>query len=218
VDAPAKKRAHTLRDQGIFICSSISYRGLVFQNSVYTCAGPIAMPDNDLPSGWEVRYSKSKGGKEYYFCPATKESRWEKPTAKSERKRPAETSGNDSKRPKPVSGEKVKCSHILKKHKDSRRPVRTRDGVEEDVTRTKDEALALIEGFRAEIKDQKRTFGEIAKAESDCSSYKRGGDLGKFGRQQMQKPFEDVAFALALGEMSKPVFTDSGCHIIIRTD
>lgn len=35
---------------------------------------------------------------------------------------------------------------------------------------------------------------------------------------QMQKPFEDASFALRTGEMSGPVFTDSGIHIILRTE
>lgn len=34
---------------------------------------------------------------------------------------------------------------------------------------------------------------------------------------QMQKPFEDASFALKVGDMSGPVFTDSGVHIILRT-
>uniref|UniRef100_A0A8C1RBU4 Peptidyl-prolyl cis-trans isomerase n=1 Tax=Cyprinus carpio TaxID=7962 RepID=A0A8C1RBU4_CYPCA len=34
---------------------------------------------------------------------------------------------------------------------------------------------------------------------------------------QMQKPFEDVSFALKIGDMSGPVFTESGVHIILRT-
>lgn len=34
---------------------------------------------------------------------------------------------------------------------------------------------------------------------------------------QMQKPFEDAAFKLNVGEMSEPVWTDSGVHIILRT-
>jgi NIMA-interacting peptidyl-prolyl cis-trans isomerase 1 len=37
------------------------------------------------------------------------------------------------------------------------------------------------------------TFQEIAKKESDCSSGKQGGDLGFFGRGQMQAPFEEAA-------------------------
>lgn len=52
---------------------------------------------------------------------------------------------------------------------------------------------------------------------SDCSSAKRGGDLGLFGRGAMQKPFEDAAFALKVGGLSQPVDTDSGVHIILRT-
>jgi NIMA-interacting peptidyl-prolyl cis-trans isomerase 1 len=52
---------------------------------------------------------------------------------------------------------------------------------------------------------------------SDCSSAKRGGDLGYFERGQMQKPFEDTTFGLQIGELSKPVWTDSGVHLILRT-
>lgn len=39
---------------------------------------------------------------------------------------------------------------------------------------------------------------ELAKEFSDCSSAKRGGDLGFFKRRQMQKSFEDAAFALGV--------------------
>lgn len=57
----------------------------------------------------------------------------------------------------------------------------------------------------------------MASKYSDCSSAKRGGDLGPFGKGAMQKPFEEAAFGLKLGELSDPVFTDSGVHIILRT-
>ncbi len=60
------------------------------------------------------------------------------------------------------------------------------------------------------------SFEDLAKENSDCSSASRGGDLGTFGRGQMQKPFEDAAFALQVGEMSGIVDTDSGVHIILR--
>ena len=64
---------------------------------------------------------------------------------------------------------------------------------------------------------QEATFEELAGKYSDCSSAKKGGDLGMFGPGQMQKPFEDAAFGLEVGEMSEAVDTDSGVHIILRT-
>ena len=51
---------------------------------------------------------------------------------------------------------------------------------------------------------------------SDCSSCRNNGDLGHFGRGQMQKPFEDASFGLNVGEMSGIVSTDSGYHLIYR--
>lgn len=53
--------------------------------------------------------------------------------------------------------------------------------------------------------------------ESHCSSARRGGDLGEFGPGKMQPAFEQATFALAVGELSGPVFSDSGVHIILRT-
>jgi hypothetical protein len=63
----------------------------------------------------------------------------------------------------------------------------------------------------------KRMFMTIARTESDCSSAQKGGDLGLFGRGQMQKSFEDATFALQPGELSNIVDSDSGIHIILRT-
>jgi NIMA-interacting peptidyl-prolyl cis-trans isomerase 1 len=42
------------------------------------------------------------------------------------------------------------------------------------------------------------------------------GDLGFFGPGQMQKPFEEASFALAVGGLSGIVDTDSGIHVILR--
>lgn len=63
----------------------------------------------------------------------------------------------------------------------------------------------------------RKKFEEIASKYSDCSSAKRGGDLGPFRRGQMQKPFEDASFNLPIGQLSDIVDTDSGVHIILRT-
>ena len=57
-------------------------------------------------------------------------------------------------------------------------------------------------------------FEEMAKAESQDGSARNGGELGWFGRGRMVKPFEDVAFALADGEISEPFATQFGYHVI----
>ncbi len=59
-------------------------------------------------------------------------------------------------------------------------------------------------------------FSEIASTESECGSRQKGGDLGWFGTGQMVPEFETATFALNNGEMSKPVKSQFGWHIIYR--
>lgn len=61
-----------------------------------------------------------------------------------------------------------------------------------------------------------KTFEDMAKAFSKCPSGKRGGDLGAFGVGRMVKSFEEAAFALEIGQVSKPVRTQFGYHLIKR--
>ncbi|KAI9292549.1 peptidyl-prolyl cis-trans isomerase NIMA-interacting 1 [Neoconidiobolus thromboides FSU 785] len=147
---------------------------------------------------WEEHVSKSKGVK-FYYNRETGQSQWEPPTEGS-----IITSEIKS---------RVQARHILAKHKDSRRPSSWR---EENITRTKEEALNIIEGYIQQIKSGEKTFEAIAKEFSDCSSARNGGDLGFFSRGQMQKPFEEAAFNLQVNDISEPVFTDSGVHVIQR--
>lgn len=75
----------------------------------------------------------------------------------------------------------------------------------------------MVKNYRKQIVAEDSTFSDLASKYSDCSSAKRGGDLGHFGRGQMQAAFEEEAFKLKVGQLSKPVETDSGVHIILRT-
>ena len=104
---------------------------------------------SELPEGWEKHVSKSTGtclvvfvtltllqlityyliiqcqiGRTYYLNVHTKQSQWEIPTESS------------------TSYKRVRCSHLLVKHRDSRRPSSWRS---DNITRTKEEAVELLE-------------------------------------------------------------------------
>ena len=61
------------------------------------------------------------------------------------------------------------------------------------------------------------TFPQLAMQHSKCPSKARGGDLGDFGPGMMVKPFEDATVATPIGEISQPVQTQFGFHLIHRT-
>jgi len=84
-------------------------------------------------------------------------------------------------------------------------------------TRSKEQAIAILQAHRAKIASGAIDFASLARTESDCSSARAGGDLGPFGPGQMQKSFEDATYALKVGELSGIVDSDSGVHIILRT-
>ncbi|XP_006653117.1 peptidyl-prolyl cis-trans isomerase Pin1 [Oryza brachyantha] len=114
--------------------------------------------------------------------------------------------------------ETVRASHILVKHEGSRRKASWKDPDGRVISATsRADAAARLAEFRDQILSGRASFADIAARHSDCSSARRGGDLGTFGRGQMQKPFEDATFALRVGETSDIVDTDSGVHIILRT-
>lgn len=76
--------------------------------------------------------------------------------------------------------------------------------------------MDIIKAHEQKIKSGAMSLGDLAPTESDCSSARKRGDLGYFGRGDMQKEFEDAAFALQPGEMSRVVETASGLHLIER--
>ena len=97
--------------------------------------------------------------------------------------------------------EEVKARHILIE-------------VEEDAPDIEQEqARERIEQILAEL-EMGRSFEELAREHSQCPSSAEGGDLGRFGRGEMVEAFEEAAFNLPPGEVSSPVQTRFGWHLI----
>lgn len=77
--------------------------------------------------------------------------------------------------------------------------------------------LEILLEEEGNLDEVRATFEELARTESDCSSAKRGGDLGFFGRRKMQPAFEEASFGLTIGELTKNIVeTSSGVHLILR--
>eukprot|EP00761_Pharyngomonas_kirbyi_P000309 gb/GECH01000309.1/.p1 GENE.gb/GECH01000309.1/~~gb/GECH01000309.1/.p1 ORF type:complete len:161 (+),score=40.39 gb/GECH01000309.1/:1-483(+) len=158
----------------------------------------------DLPEGWEIRRSRTYEGRVYFVNTSTGKSQWEMPTT------PAMNNDSNNRN----TPTEVRASHILAKHTNSRRPSSWR---QKTITRSHEEAHQMISEFLRDIQNGSATFESIAEKYSDCNSAKRQGDLGTFGKGKMQKPFEDAAFSLNIGEISNPFDTASGVHIVKRT-
>lgn len=153
-----------------------------------------------LPVGW-VTQTSSRTGETYFFNTMTGESSWFPPRYCDP---PIQIGAN----------REIRCSHILVKHEGSRKPF---DRNKKPLKRTAEEALKLCFEYRGSLIAGTRTFYDLAREVSDCSSFMIGGDLGVFGRQAMTPEFEAAAFELELGELSAPVSSSSGMHLILRT-
>ncbi|KAM6498572.1 hypothetical protein JOM56_006520 [Amanita muscaria] len=165
---------------------------------------------------WEVRLSKTRGVA-YFYNTETEVSTWETPSELSPEQiaqLPGAEYLSGSTDKSSSKKDQIRARHLLVKHRDSRRPSSWK---EENITRSKEEALEILRGYQKEIGGSAEKLSELAEKHSDCSSHANGGDLGSFGRGQMQKAFEEAAFGLEVGKMSDIVSTDSGVHLILRT-
>ena len=85
-------------------------------------------------------------------------------------------------------------------------------------TEAKQKAHATAEEIYGQLKRDPAKFAELAKKYSqDPGSAANGGDLGLFSRGSMVKPFDDAVFQMKVGEISAPVESQYGFHIIRLT-
>ncbi len=105
--------------------------------------------------------------------------------------------------------ESAKARHILIRFKGSQVPLRP--GTKE---LTEEESLAKAQDIKKQLTGG-ADFATLAKAESDdVGSGVKGGDLGTFKHGMMVPQFEEAAFALPVGQVSDPVRTPFGYHLI----
>jgi peptidyl-prolyl cis-trans isomerase D len=83
------------------------------------------------------------------------------------------------------------------------------DDPPEAVQKKKEHALEIMEKAKAG-----EDFAELAKTYSEGPSAAKGGELGEFKKGDMVKPFSDKAFSMEPGEISEPVPTRFGWHVI----
>jgi parvulin-like peptidyl-prolyl isomerase len=81
--------------------------------------------------------------------------------------------------------------------------------------RSAEEALLLAKDLRERVEDGE-SFADMAKTYSDCPSKSEGGSLGVFLKGDMNPDFEAALLALKVGQLSQPVRTVHGIHLILR--
>lgn len=107
------------------------------------------------------------------------------------------------------SEELLSAAHILIMYAGSER-------APADVTRTREEALTRAQEVAEKAKAEGADFAALAREYSDGPSAPAGGDLGPFSPDQMVPAFSAAVQELAVGEVSDPVETQFGFHIILR--
>lgn len=120
--------------------------------------------------------------------------------------------------PAMFDGSLVRARHILIKTEDT--------ATEEEKKAAKAKLVQISDAIKKEIAGKETdqatveaAFSKFATQYSDCPSKKNGGDLGTFPRLgKMVEPFAEAAFKVKPGEMTPPVETQFGYHLILQTE
>jgi NIMA-interacting peptidyl-prolyl cis-trans isomerase 1 len=113
----------------------------------------------------------------------------------------------------PVSDQpsEIAAQHLLVMYKGSK-------SAPAGLGRSRDEARARAAEALGRVKAGEPFEKVVAAYTDEPGGAKRGGDLGRFTREQMVKPFADAAFALKPGQVSGIVESPFGFHVIRRTE
>lgn len=112
---------------------------------------------------------------------------------------------------RPAGPVEVGARHILISYRGARQAA-------PDVTRTREQAESIALQIAHSARDAANDWNRLHAEYSDEPNSPEGGDLGVFGRGQMVPSFERAAFALEVDEVSNPVESPFGFHVIQRTE
>jgi hypothetical protein len=107
--------------------------------------------------------------------------------------------------------QEIDAQHLLVMYKGSK-------SAPAGVTRSRDEARVRAGEALARVKSGEAFDKVVAAYTDEPGGAKRGGELGRFSREMMVKPFADAAFALGVGEVSTVIESPFGFHVIKRTE
>jgi foldase protein PrsA len=113
-----------------------------------------------------------------------------------------------------VQPEERRTSHILISPSPSASGTDVSNATQEDW----DQALAEAQKIRAQIQNNSDFSAQAAQYSDDATTKDSGGDLGLITRGEMPAAFEEAVFSLKKNQVSQPVKTQYGYHLIVVTD
>jgi hypothetical protein len=177
-------------------------RGMVLLGIVVAAAGASACEDKPKPGAAAVAASATASARAT-AAPAASASA----SAVSASSSPSATTSAAS---APfVVPDAIAAQHVLVAYKGA-------DKAPKGIARSKAEAKARAEEVAAKAKSGSDFSALVAEYSDDPAAKERQGSLGKFKRESKAKTFSDAAFQLRVDEVSAPVETPFGFHVIKR--